>query len=106
MNIMQWIAGVICGIITLLLIIYVSFAIRQKGPVLTNTYLWSSDKEKKTINKAEEYHIASVVFSCLAVFFALDTLYVFTLNSVYLVSALVIMGLIFIYCIFKATRRN
>lgn len=69
MNIMQWIAGVICGIITLLLIVYVSFAIRQKGPVLTNTYLWSSDKEKKTINKAEEYHIASVVFSCLAVFF-------------------------------------
>ena len=43
--------AVITGIIAVILFIYVFFAARCKGPILSNTYLFASEKERSKINK-------------------------------------------------------
>ena len=62
--------AVITGIIAVILFIYVFFAVRCKGPILSNTYLFVSEKERSKIDKKAEYHMVSVVFGILATIFA------------------------------------
>ena len=83
--------AVIAGIIAVILFIYVFFAVRCKGPILSNTYLFASEKERSKIDKKAEYHMVSVVFGILATIFAcLPTFIVPTslciLNKIHLVS--------------------
>ena len=42
--------AVITGIIAVILFIYVFFAARCKGPILSNTYLFASEKERSKID--------------------------------------------------------
>ncbi len=74
---MNIIIGCVVAIIAILLGIYVSFTARGKGPVLSNTYLWASKQERERTKK-DEYRLVTIIFGCLAVIFALLSLYIFT----------------------------
>jgi hypothetical protein len=79
MGINNIIEGCILGLITIILGIYVSFTLRGKGPILSNTYIYSSKKEREKIDKKAEYKLVSIIFGGLAISFSLLTLYTFTL---------------------------
>lgn len=70
--------AIVTGIISIILFIYVSFTVRCKGPVLSNTYLFASKEERNKIDKKAEYHMVSVVFGILATIFAFLTVYILT----------------------------
>ena len=74
---MDTIMGCIVALIAVLLAVYVSFTARKKGPVFSNTYLWAS-KEERERTKNDEYRLVTIVFGCLALVFALLSLYIFT----------------------------
>ena len=74
---MDTIMGCIVALIAVLLAVYVSFTARKKGPVFSNTYLWAS-KEERERTKNDEYRLVNIVFGCLALVFALLSLYIFT----------------------------
>lgn len=82
--------AVITGIISVILFIYVSFTVRCKGPILSNTYLFASKEERSKIDKKAEYHMVSVVFGIIATIFAFLTVYIITLWNIclYIVFAL------------------
>lgn len=89
--------AVITGIISVILFIYVFFAARCKGPVLSNTYLFASKEERSKIDKKAEYHMVSVVFGILAAIFAFLTVYIITLWNIclYIVWALVVCVIVY-----------
>lgn len=63
------IAGCITLFVTFLIVIYVSFTARGKGPILSNSYLILSKKERERADKKTEYRFVTVVFSILAILF-------------------------------------
>ena len=80
--------AVFTGAVSVILFIYVSFTVRCKGPVLSNTYLFASEEERSRMDKKAEYHMVSVVFGILAVIFAFLTVYInYILGRVPLYSA-------------------
>lgn len=89
--------AVVTGIISVILFIYVSFTIRCKGPILSNTYLFASKEERSKIDKKAEYHMVSVVFGILATTFAFLTVYTITSWNacLYIVFALIICVIIY-----------
>ncbi|GFI37932.1 hypothetical protein IMSAGC015_02121 [Lachnospiraceae bacterium] len=46
--------AVVTGIISVILFIYVSFTVRCKGPILSNTYLFASEEERNRIDKIDK----------------------------------------------------
>ena len=83
--------AVITGIIAVILFIYVFFAVRCKGPILSNTYLFASEKERSKIDKKAEYHMVSVVFGILATIFACLTMYIITSWNICLYTVFVLI---------------
>lgn len=53
MDTMTIVIGVITVFIAILCFIYVSFAVRQKGPILTNEWLLGTEQERKKIDKKD-----------------------------------------------------
>lgn len=51
MEIGRLIVGIVCCVIAVALGIYVSFTLRQKGPIFSNTYLWLSKEEREKADK-------------------------------------------------------
>lgn len=43
----------------------------EKGPLLNNAWLFASEQERKTMNKAPHYRQSGIVFGLLGVIFAL-----------------------------------
>ena len=74
--------AVITGIISVILFIYVSFTVRGKGIILSNTYLFASKEERDKIDKEAEYHLVSVVFGILAAILAFLTAYIITSREI------------------------
>lgn len=70
--------AVVTGIISIVLYIYVSFTVKGKGPILSNTYLFASKEERKKIDKKAEYRMVSVVFGIFATIFAFLTVFILT----------------------------
>jgi hypothetical protein len=67
-------AAIITGLITLALFAYVSFAIRGKGPLLSNKYLFASKEERMSMDVKAEYKLVSTVFFLLGIGFLLITI--------------------------------
>lgn len=74
----QIIAGSIVGFIALLLWIYVTFAARYKGPILSNTYIFASKEEREKIDVKAEYKLITMIFTGLAIGFSSLALYILT----------------------------
>lgn len=71
MELWQVISAVILGFIAIVLFLYVYFTSREKGPILSNTYLFASMEDRSKINKSTEYHLVTIVFSLLGIIFLL-----------------------------------
>lgn len=71
MEMWQIISAIILGLIAIFLFLYVYFASREKGPILSNTYLFASMEDRSKINKSAEYHMVTIIFSLLGSVFLL-----------------------------------
>lgn len=78
MSIGQIVAGCIVAFIAVLSGVYVTFTARCKGPILSNTFLFLSEEERKKADKQAEYKLVTVVFSFISAIFALLTIQIFT----------------------------
>lgn len=102
----QIVIGAILGIVTALIVIYISFTARQKGPIFSNTYIWLSKEQKKKADKKAEYHTVTVIFCGLAMFFLMDTIYVLTLSEIPLVLGFCFIGFDIIYAVVHYLTKN
>lgn len=96
--------AVITGIIAVILFIYVFFAARCKGPILSNTYLFASEKERSKIDKKAEYHMVSVVFGILATIFACLTMYIITSWNICLYTVFVLIICVIVYAVKESIK--
>lgn len=96
--------AVFTGAVSVILFIYVSFTVRCKGPVLSNTYLFASEEERSRMDKKAEYHMVSVVFGILAVIFAFLTVYIITSWEACLYIALVLFACVIVYAVKESVK--
>lgn len=102
------ISALFTGAISVALYVYVSFTVRCKGPVLSNTYLFASKEERKKMDIKAEYHLVSVIFSLLATSFAFTTVYILTDWKWCLYVVFVLIICVIVYAVRDAvkTERN
>ena len=100
----QIISGSIFGLISILLGIYVYFASKGKGPILSNSYIFASDKEKKKLDIKKEYKLVTIVFSSLTGIFTLLTLFIFTEIKLFLYLMWVLIIFVCIYAVIDAIK--
>lgn len=101
----QIVTGSVFGVIAILLGVYVSFTVRQKGPILSNTYIWLSKEERKNVDKKAEYHLVSVVFGLLCLTALCEMIYIFTLNTVVMFIGIGLLLVNMLYAIVDSVRR-
>ena len=102
----EMICGIITGILSLILYIYVSFTVRRKGPILTNAYLLATEEEREKLDKEAEYHLVSVVYACLATTFAFLTVFLFTEWKWCLTIVFLLCGFVLVYAIVQSVKRE
>jgi hypothetical protein len=97
MDLWQMITASIVGLISIILFVYSYFTSKEKGPILSNTYLFASDEERKKIDKSAEYHLVTIVFRILGTVFLLLTIQILTSWSwlKYIIGILVIVVIIY-----------
>ncbi|MDZ5000940.1 DUF3784 domain-containing protein [Clostridium perfringens] len=98
------VSGCIVGFIAIALVVYVSFTIRCRGPIFSNSYLWLSKEERKKADKKAEYKLVTVVFACLAAVFALLSLHIFTLWKLPYILMWFVIGFVIVYAIVDAVK--
>ena len=98
------IIGSICAVTTVLLGIYVSFTLRQKGPIFSNSFMSLNKEERKKIDKKTEYKLVSIIFGGLCIFDLCETLYIFTAIGMF--NGLGLLALLFdmVYAIFDSVK--
>lgn len=69
----------ISGILTVLMFVYAFFTSKEKGPILSSHYLFTSKDKKEKIDKKVEYHRVTIVFGLLGIIFLLLTLQILTM---------------------------
>ncbi len=74
MGILQIVSSIILALISILMLTYSYFASKEKGPILSNTYLWATPEERIKMDKSAEYHLITVVFGILGLVFLLLTI--------------------------------
>lgn len=104
MGIGRIVAGCVTGIMALLFTVYVSFTVRGKGPILSNTYIFLSKEERQCADKKAEYKLISVVFGSLSAVFAMLSLNIFTHWTWTYVLMWVIIAFVVVYAIVNAVK--
>lgn len=98
----QIVSALIIGLISILLFTYSYFSSKEKGPILSNTYLFASNEERKKMDLSTEYHLVTIIFRILGLIFLLLTIRILTswawLNY--------FMGLLIVYVIIYAIRET
>lgn len=74
----QIISALIIGLISVLLFTYSFFSSKEKGPILSNSYLFASNEERKRMNLSAEYHLVTIIFRNLGLIFLLLTVKILT----------------------------
>lgn len=104
MKMTETVLGCFTGAIALALGVYVSFTARQKGPILSNSYLWLSKEEKKKADVKAEYRLMTKVFGGLALIFAMLTLYIFTSWKWSLMVMWILMAIVIVYAVYDSIK--
>lgn len=78
MGIWQIVSAIIISLISILLLTYSFFTSKEKGPILSSTYLLATADERKKIDKSAEYHLVTIVFGILGMVFLLLTIRILT----------------------------
>jgi hypothetical protein len=97
-------SAIVTGIIAIALFIYVSFTIREKGPIFSNAYLFASKEERKHMDVKAEYHLVTVVFGLLAMVFLLITCYIITSKMLLLGIAIALCVYLIVYVIVQSIK--
>ncbi len=98
------ILGIVFALITALLAVYFVLVLHQKGPILTNTYIWATKQQREQINKKAEYRLLSVIIGGLTVAALFETLYIFTALTPFFVCFWITLGLVLAYAIYDAVK--
>lgn len=105
------ICAIFTGILSILCYVYVLFAAREKGPILSNTYLFASDEEKERFASDEmknlikaEYHMVSIVFTFLGTIFAFLTVFLLTEWKWCLYLTLILAACVLIYAVKESIK--
>ncbi len=104
MAISQIVSSIILAVISILLLTYSCFAAKEKGPILSNTYLWATAKERGKMNKSAEYHLATVVFGLLGIIFLLLTIHTLTSWSWINYIVGILIAIVIIYAIINTIK--
>jgi divalent metal cation (Fe/Co/Zn/Cd) transporter len=95
---------IVIGLVSVLMLTYSFFTSREKGPILSNTYLLASKKERSTMNKSAEYHLVSNVFGILGLIFLLLTIEILTSWTwIYYILGMLI-AVVIIYAIIESIK--
>jgi len=98
------ISSMITGLISVLLLVYAFFTSKEKGPILSNTYLFASKEEREHMNKSAEYRLVTVVFGILGVLFLLLTITILTSwNWLYFIIGILVV-IVIIYAIVESFK--
>lgn len=65
-------------IIAVALFIYAAAAAREKGPILSNTWIFATEEERRRIDKSAEYRMVARVFGMLGAVVLLLAVYIVT----------------------------
>lgn len=103
-HLLDVIAGCFLGIIAIMFAIYASFTAREKGPIISNPYLWLSKEERDKIDKKVEYRQLTVVFSSLALSFAMLAIYIVTDYTWTFVIMWVSIAFVIIYAVVSSIK--
>ena len=98
------IAAAIFAIPAVLLMVYVSFTIRGKGPILSNAWLFLTPEQKKREDKRPHYRLVTVVFGLLALALVFLTLWVLLDRNWCGIAAGVLIAADLIYAVADAIR--
>lgn len=71
----ETVGGIILGSLGVLSGICAVMAAKEKGPILSNDYIFSTAKERADFNRKAEYKLLRVVFGCLSIGFLWMALY-------------------------------
>ena len=98
MELQQIVSAIIIGLISILLLIYSFFTSKEKGPILSNSYLLATAEERKKMNKSAEYRLVTIVFSTLGMVFLLLAVSILTQWSwiYYIIGVLIIALMIYV----------
>jgi len=75
----EMVPALLSGILSLSMLIYALFTSKEKGPILSNNYLFTTKEEREKIDKKAEYHRVTVVFGILGIIFLLLTIELLTM---------------------------
>lgn len=104
----QVVGGTILFVLSMLLIVYTSFTSRQKGTIISNTYLLFSDEERRKmkVNKQKEYKVVTEVFGLMAVALFCLSLHFFTLFKIFFILGIAVLVLDAIWAIVSSVRKE
>lgn len=91
-------------IVAILFAVYASFTARQKGPIISNSYLWLSKEEREKTDKKPEYRQLTIVCGGLAVSFTMLAIYIIASWKWAYVMMWIIMALVVVYAIASSVK--
>ena len=87
-----------------ILAIYVSYTARQKGPILSNSYLWLSEDEKKKADTKAEYRTLTIVFGSLSMICFMLTLSIVTIWKWPMKIMWALLAFVLVYAVYDAIK--
>ena len=100
--------GVVLGLIAVACGVYVSFAARCKGPILSNPWIWFTKEERaRELAKVDikaEYRQPAIVFGGLALLFGYASAHSFSSFELPLYPVYIIIGLVVVYAIGSSVK--
>lgn len=100
----QIISSIISGLISIILLTYSFFTSKEKGPILSNTYLLATAEERKKIDKSAEYHLVTIIFGILGMVFLLLTIRILTSYAWINYIIAVLIAIVIIYAIRESIK--
>ena len=93
--------SIILILVAIFCFVVVYFAIKNKGPIISNQYLFASKQEREKLKTKKEYKNSAIIFSFLGLMFLLEAISVYYEISwlsfvVVILSVILIVFVIFI----------
>jgi len=84
--------ALIIGALSIAMLIYAYFTSKEKGPILSNNYLFTTKEDRENIDRKAEYRYVTIIFINLGIILALMTLELLTMwNWLYYIMAIFIL---------------
>ncbi len=85
--------GIIIFVVAALMFLFGAMQLKEKGPLLNNSYIYANKEQRRTMDKKPYYRQSGIVFLMLGVVFIMMGIFCMTKNYIFLVlEAVVLMG--------------